>query len=266
LIQLISDFEDPHVFAGNIVPVKSPTDPKKTTDDFDTLLEIASEMRPEIQQAELNEMNLGISLDLTRDRLKPSLEAVAGWEQFGLGGNQILRDYSEDFINAPVIGVVSGGLGDSMSQLLSADFRGWSVGFNFQIPIKNEDALARNAQAQIDLNRAKLQKRALRQSIALEIRDAMTQIQMNEARLVASEEAVRAAEERLRGEEARFEVGMGTTRELIVAQRDLLSSISVEVRARTDLVKSFALLDKVVGRTLDRQNISLDETIQKNLN
>ena len=193
LVQLITDYEDPHAFQGRIIPITDSNDPHKTDDDYETLMEIASEMRPELQQAELNELNLEINLNLARDRLKPSLEAVGGWQQFGLGGNRIIRDYSDDFINAPIVGFIQGGLGDSMSQLLSADFRGWSIGFNFQIPIRNEDAVARNALAQIDLNRAKLYKRSLRQAIALEIRDALTQIQMNEARLEAAKEAVRAA-------------------------------------------------------------------------
>jgi len=266
LVQLITDYEDPHAFQGRIIPITDSNDPHKTDDDYETLMEIASEMRPELQQAELNELNLEINLNLARDRLKPSLEAVGGWQQFGLGGNRIIRDYSDDFINAPIVGFIQGGLGDSMSQLLSADFRGWSIGFNFQIPIRNEDAVARNALAQIDLNRAKLYKRSLRQAIALEIRDALTQIQMNEARLEAAKEAVRAARERLTGEEARFEVGMGTTRQLIEAQRDLLANVSVQVRAQIDLVKSYARLDRVVGRTLERHNISLDEAIQMNVN
>jgi outer membrane protein TolC len=265
LIQLISDFEDPHTFRGEIVPVSSKGDPHKTDEEFDRLLEIATEMRPEIQQADLNELNFEINLDQSRDRLKPSLEGVFGFEMYGLGGNQIIRDYSQGFLEAPVVGVVVGGLGDSMSQLLTGSFRGFVAGFNLQIPIKNEDALASNALAQIDLNRAKMQKRALRQSIALEIRDALTQIQMNEARVEATQEAVRAAEERLRGEEARFEVGMGTTRQLIEAQRDLLATVSTQVRARTDQIKSYALLDKVIGRSMERQNIKLEDAIVKNL-
>ena len=98
-----------------------------------------------------------------------------------------------------------------------------------------------------------LQKRSLRQTIALEIRDAMTQVEMNEARLEASRTAVRAAEERLQAEEARFEVGLGTTRQLIEAQRDLLQSISVEVRSEMDLRKSLALLDNVCRAHLRKE-------------
>ena len=93
----------------------------------------------------------------------------------------------------------------------------------------------------------------------------MTQVEMNEARLEASKIAVRAAEERLAAEEARFEVGLGTTRQLIEAQRDLLQSISVEVRSEMDLRKSTAQLDKAVGRTFDRNNIVLTDALDKNL-
>jgi outer membrane protein TolC len=88
---------------------------------------------------------------------------------------------------------------------------------------------------------------------------------MNEARLEASKVAVTAAKERLRGEEARFEVGLGTTRELIEAQRDLLQTISVQVRAEMDLRKSHAQLDKATGRTFEHQNIVLLDALETNV-
>ena len=69
----------------------------------------------------------------------------------------------------------------------------------------------------------------------------------------------------MQGEEARFEVGMGTTRLLIEAQRDLLTAKSVEVRARTELIKSHALLDRAVGRTFREHNIRLNDALETNV-
>jgi len=266
LVQLVSDFEDPRTFKGEIIPVEK-KEPAPPQEEFDKLLEIAVEMRPEMQQADLGVSNFNIRHEQSRDNLKPKLDLLAGYQQYGLGGDIILRDFSEwpGVPEPPIIGIIPGGLGDSLSSLASGDFRGFVVGINLDLPIKNSESRAQNAKAQIDLRRAKLEKRSLRQIIALEIRDAMTQVDMNEARLDASRTAVRAAEERLEAEEARFEVGLGTTRQLIEAQRDLLQSISVEVRSEMDLRKSLALLDKAVGRTFEKNNIVLADALDKNV-
>ncbi|MGW8181145.1 MAG: TolC family protein, partial [bacterium] len=236
LVQLVSDFEDPRTFNGEIIPVEK-NEPAPPKEDFAKLLEIAVEMRPEMQQADLGVSNFNIRHEQSRDNLKPKLDLLAGYQQYGLGGDTILRDFSQwpGVPEPPIIGIIPGGLGDSLSALASGDFKGFVVGVNLTLPIKNSESRAQNAKAQIDLRRAQLAKRSLRQRIALEIRDTMTQVDMNEARLEASRTAVRAAEERLAAEEARFEVGLGTTRQLIEAQRDLLQSISVEVRSEMDL-------------------------------
>ena len=266
LVQLVSDFEDPRAFQGEIIPVEQ-NDPAPPDEAFDKLLEIAVEMRPEMQQADLGLSNFSIRHEQSRDNLKPKLDLVAGYQQYGLGGNTIIRDFSEwpAVPEPPIVAVVPGGLGDSLTALGSGDFKGFIVGLNLELPIRNSESRAQNAKAQIDLRRAKLQKRSLRQMIALEIRDAMTQVEMNEARLEASRAAVAAAEERLRAEEARFEVGLGTTRQLIEAQRDLLQSISVEVRSEMDLRKSISQLDKAVGRTFEKNNIVLTDALAKNV-
>jgi outer membrane protein TolC len=266
LVQLISDFEDPRTFQGEIIPVEE-SDPVPPDDKFDKLLEIAVEMRPEMQQADLGLSNFNIRHEQSRDNLRPQLDLVAGYQQYGLGGNSIIRDFSQwpGVPEPPIIDIIPGGLGDSLNALGSSDFKGFVVGLNLALPIKNSESKAQNAKAQIDLRRAKLKKRSLRQLIALEIRDAMTQVEMNEARLEASSTAVKAAEERLEAEEARFEVGLGTTRELIEAQRDLLQSISVEVRSEMDLRKSLAQLDKAVGRTFEKNNIVLTDALNRNV-
>jgi len=88
---------------------------------------------------------------------------------------------------------------------------------------------------------------------------------MNKARITASDSTVNAAEKRLEGEEARFEVGVGTTRELIEAQRDLLQAITTQVEARTALAVSQAMLDKAVGRTFNQHQIVLKDEIERNV-
>lgn len=265
LVRLITQYEDPREFTGRLIPIEPVQSPSPLSESFDRLVQQALELRPAIQQAQLQSENRRTELDLSRDRLKPTLDFVAGYQQFGLGGRQVIRDFSEDFVNPPIIDIIPGGLRDSLTDLFSADFYGYVVGLDLQLPIFNRDARAANAQAQIALRRSELEEKNVRQMVQTEIRNALTQIEMNRERLETVAVAVRSAQERLEAEQARFDVGMGTTRDLIEAQRDLAQAESVEVRAEIDLIKSHDLLDRAVGWTLSNLNIVMRDSVQENV-
>lgn len=265
LVSLISSYRDPREFPGEIVPQDPVQAPPPVSDPFERLEAVAAEYNPDLQRADLELANQKVNLDLSRDRLKPTLDLILGYQQYGLGGTQVIRDFSGGFTDPQIIEIIPGGLGDSLEQLFSTDFYGYTLGFDFRIPIFNTEARARNAQAQIGYDRLELQKRSVQQGISLAIRDALTQIEMNQERREAAQATVRFAQERLEGEEAKFEVGLGTTRELIEAQRDLVQAESVLLRARVDLIKSHAQLDRVVGRTLEEQNIELADALETNV-
>src|SRR5690606_27032914 len=165
----------------------------------------------------------------------------------------------------PIVDIIPGGLADSLKDLFSADYYGYVLGFDFRFPIFNTEARAANAQAQIALRRSELEEKSVRQMVQAEIRSALTQIEMNRERLQAVGVAVQSALERLEAEQARFEVGMGTTRDVIEAQRDLAQAESVQVRAEIDLIKSYDLLDRAVGRTLSNLNIVMRDSVNENV-
>ncbi len=265
LVRLISNYRDPRQYPGELVPMDPVAPPGPVTDSFDRLQQVATEQNPDLQRADLELANQKVNLEFSRDRLKPTLDLVLAYQQFGLGGTQVIRDFSQGFLNPPIVQIVPGGLTDSLEQLFGNDFYGYTVGLGFQLPIFNTQARAENAQAQIEFDRLALRKRSLEQDIALEIREALTQVEMNEARQEAAQATVRLAQERLDGEQAKFEVGLGTTREFIEAQRDLVRDQSVLLRARVDLIKSHAQLDRAVGRTLQRQNIRIADALATNV-
>jgi len=265
LIQLVSNFEDPRQFPGDLVPADPISRPDAVRASFAELKEQAFKARPEVEQAKLDLANQAVTLNLTRNRLRPSLDLVAGYQQFGLGGTLIERDFSQGLFNPPVVGIIPGGVGDSLDQMFSADYYGYMLGLTLQVPIFNQEARAENAQAQIGVDQAKLRQERVRQQIAVQLREALTRLEMNRASLEAGEVAVRAARERLIAEEARFGAGMATTRQLIEAQRDLLFAEITRLRAQIDLIKSGALLDKATGRTFDRFGIQLVDALSRNI-
>jgi hypothetical protein len=64
------------------------------------------------------------------------IDLQASYLQNGLGGDTIMHDYTNGCFNAPVMGIISGGFGDSLRSLLSYKYLGCVVGLNLRIPIQ----------------------------------------------------------------------------------------------------------------------------------
>ena len=94
LIRLISDYEDPRSFPAEIVPADLPDLSPDPLEPFERLQGLAQELRPELQQAQLEVENQRTRLDRSRNELRPSLDLVAAYQQFGLGGPTLERDFS----------------------------------------------------------------------------------------------------------------------------------------------------------------------------
>ena len=97
LIRLISEFEDPRSFPFEIVPADLPDADLQVLDSFEQLQVIARELRPELQQAGLQIDNEQVQLDQSRNELRPTLDLVGGYQQFGLrGGTELCVIFRED--------------------------------------------------------------------------------------------------------------------------------------------------------------------------
>jgi outer membrane protein len=261
LKKLISSNPDPGLITATIEPMSKPEPPRAPSDDINQAIGRALEIRPEVKQMLLDQENRKINVDYTRNQLRPTLDLVASYSQNGLGGLGIIRDYSQGFFGAPVIGTSPGGFGDSLDSLFSQRFVGYSLGFNFRVPIGNDEARANNAQAQISLKQGTERLRSLRQRIAIEVRDAYGRFEMNRARVEASEVTVRFADRKLQGEQDKYNLGASTTRAVIEGQRDLLVAQNRLLQAKLDLIKSRIAVDKAVGDIFAAYNIELTKTL-----
>jgi outer membrane protein len=261
LKKLISSNPDPGLITATIEPLSKPDTPRAPADDINQAIRRALEIRPEVKQLLLDQENRKINVDYTRNQLRPTLDLVASYSQNGQGGLGIVRDYSQGFFGAPVIGTVAGGFGDSLDSLFSQRFVGYTVGFNFRLPIGNDEARSNNAQAQISLKQGEERLRSLRQRIALEVRDAYGRFEMNRARVDAAQITVRFADRKLQGEQEKYNMGASPTRSVIEGQRDLLVAQNRLLQAKLDMIKSRIAMDKAVGDIFAAYNIELTKTL-----
>ena len=201
-------------------------------------------------------------MDYTKNQLKPALDLQASYSQNGLGGITILRDYSNGYFGAPVIGTVPGGFLDSLDSLFSRKYLGYVVGFNLKIPLGNDDARANSAQAQIDYRQGEDRIRSQKQQIALQVRQAYDRMELGRESVDAAQVTVRYQEQRLQGEQDKYSLGATTTRSIIEAQRDLETAQSTLLQAKIDLIKSRITLDQAVGDTFTAHNIEVKDALR----
>ncbi|MGD0308548.1 MAG: TolC family protein [Acidobacteriota bacterium] len=261
LMKLISPHSDTAPVAAAIVPASKPLPPSTPANDVTAAIQRALEIRPEVKNQLLNQANNKIQSDYMRNQLRPILDFTASYSQNGLGGDVILRDYSQGIFNAPLIGIQNGGLLDSLSSLFGGSNIGYAFGFNLKIPIGNDQARANHAQAQIAYLQGEESLRSLRQQIALQVRQAFDTVEMNRNSVAAAQVAVDYQQKRLQGEQDKYELGASTTFLVLQAQRDLENSQNVLLQAKIAWIQSRIALDQAVGDTLSTHSIALDDAL-----
>jgi outer membrane protein len=198
-----------------------------------------------------------------RNQTLPDLDVVAHYGQLGLtGDSKLLRDDDGNTIPDPSGGFVNaspydGNYGDSIDQWFDRDFRDFAVGLELEIPFGNADAKATLAQAEIDVRRASRELEQTLSSVGLDVDRALADLDSAAKRVVAAKASRDLAEENLRNQTRRFELGAVTTKDVLDFQEKLAQAQAAEVGAITDHALSVARLRVADGTLLARFGIEI---------
>jgi outer membrane protein TolC len=229
--------------------------------DLDTSLQLAREKRPELQVAQLDVHAKALSLKAAENQLLPNFDAVAGIGVNGLSGRQLpvaTPNPEDPFSSLIGLSRYAGGYGDSLNLLTDGRFYSYTAGVVLNIPISNAQSRAGYATARIDLERARLNFQALQQQVTLEVKTAISNLQTDLRSIEATRVARGLAEENVRNQQARYDVGLATTKDLLDFQdqqtRAQVAAILAVIQYNTDLAE----LRRVEGTLLRTRNIVLD--------
>lgn len=251
---------DPGMVLAKLIPTQSVVKPSPSdVPSIEEAIKIALENRPEMRQLQLDLENKTIDFNYTKNQLLPTVDLIASYTQTGVGGKETLR--SGFGPTAPIIAVNQGGFGDAFSQLFGYNYTGYSVGVSVQIPLRNRAAQGDNARAATDKQIAENRLTAQAQQIALEVRNALTQVEMNRAQIEAAQKARELAEQRLTAEQKKFDLGASTIRFVLEEQRNLAQAQTDELQALVGYTKSLVDADRVMGMTLKKNNIQIENTL-----
>lgn len=214
----------------------------------------AAECRSEIR---------GATYALSRSRLEeknariqrlPELNLVARYGQVGLRGDaQPVMNEQGEVEFSPY----DGSYGQSFNDWFTEDFNDYAVGLELEIPFGNAAGRAALAQAEIDVRRASRDLEQVVSTVALDVDRALADVESAAKRVVASRAARELAEENLRNQTRRFELGAVTTKDVLDFQEKLAAAQASEVRAITDHARAVTQLRRADGTLLARFGIEI---------
>jgi len=244
--------------------------------------------RPELAQAAISAETNEINLRFFRDQTKPQVDLLASYTSAGLAGRVIPSGPNPftsglaplfDRINAlsglqglPPLGLfggatsagdstvpalLTGGLGQSLNNLLTQDFPTFEVGVRVSLPLRDRTAQANLATGVVEGRRLRLQRQQLEDSIEADVRNALQAVASLRTSAAAAVDVRNLAEQQYASEQRRFEAGTSTVFLVVQRQTALIAARSQLARAQADLDKSLAALRRVTGQSLEAHAISL---------
>ena len=264
--KLISSVGDP----GKLLMRIEPLDLLASRGDFKDFdlaqaVSYAIEQRPEIRQQRKRIDNAEIEVEYSRNQLLPDVRLNVFYGSAALAG--VARSLPVDPITGYPIGgsspVITSrtGVGDIFNRIFRSDFPNYGASFTVEIPLTNRGRQAEYARASVSRRQSEKRLKAIEQQIALEVRNAQNKLEMNRARIDATQKVRELAERNLDAEEKKFKLGTSQIRFVLEEQVRLAEAKTNEISALVNFTKSKRDLDKAIGKTLEMYNINIADAI-----
>jgi outer membrane protein len=256
---VLSRTADPALEAAQIIPLDRIDVPQSDNlPPFGEMLKTAMTMRPDVAVSRYRDQTDEINLIGTSNPLLPSLtgyaytydRGVAGAPQASGGG---AKQY---FI---------GGYGNALGQIFRRNFPNNAVGVNFSVPIGNRQAQGDYGIDQLQFRQSQLRGQKDDNQIAVDIANQANALRQARARYIAAQNT-RILQQQLLEADQKRATGTATFNTLMVDRRGLIAAQISETNAMAAYAHARVSLDQVLGETLERNNISVEEGLSGQVN
>lgn len=250
LRQLIFDPKQAEMWTMDLDLTEPPQLPVAQDVDVEAAVKTALEKRTDLIQQRKSIEAQQINLSFYKDQLKPQLNAVVDYGLSGVGGVQVTErgpspDPSNPFLPGPVISTAEKGFGSVLGDVFGFNFPQWTVGAVFSMPIGRSVQKAQYERNKLLLTQQDLSLRGQELSVATEVRTAGRNVNTNRRRVDSTRAARILTLRQLEAAQKKFSVGLATSLDVLVAQRDLTNSRNNELTAIIDYVKSLVDFEAV---------------------
>ena len=245
------DFSSPQ----GISPIFPSTQANVLIEDFDfnEILKMALSNRPDYLAKKKDLENKDILVKYQENQIYPSVDLVGSLGINGLSGEAIPIT-SGTFQGTSAYG---GGYGNSLTDTLSTNYYDWEFGVKFSYPLGNRSAKSKLSASRLEKAQLILGIKDLEKKIILEVRESARQLTTDSKRIKAATIAKKLAEEKLKAEGKKFEVGLSTSFNVLKFQEDLAEAQSNEIKTIIDYKQSRIRFRKSIASTLKHHDVTL---------
>ena len=251
LRRLLGVRQDSAWWNSAIVPTDAP-EFAAISADLDEQLATAAARRQELPSQQLAIESAKLGLAAAKDSLLPQLNFEISSGFAGLTGNRaddplVDENGDGDFTNDGA----TGSFGSSFGETFGRDFESYTAALIYSQPLRNRAAEGAYLAQRLALEDARLAMAQLRQTITLEVRAAVRNLDSARESVVSAGATRQLQEKTLSAEIKKFENGLSTNFEVLQFQTDLQEAESAEVRTLIDYLQAQAELRRARGTLLD---------------
>jgi len=247
--------EDADIRAARIIPTETLAPPPSgETPALAELLEEAYRNRPDLGQAALQTRLTEISLEGSKNNLRPELDLVGSAQNNALAGATI------PFGSNPAF---NGGFGTVLDQIVTRKNPTYSIGLNLTLPLRNRVAQADEMHDELQLRQVQIRERQLRNQAQVEVQDAVIAMRRAQASYEAAKQTRELQEQSLALEQTRFSEGVSTAFFVIQYESYVAQARSSEVVAKSAYIKAHAALERAIGSILEDHGVSVEAAAKR---
>jgi len=221
--------------------------------NFNEIVKMALANRPDYLAKKKDLENKDILVKYQENQIYPSVDLVGSLGINGLSGEAITIT-SGTFQGTSAYG---GSYGNSLSDALSTEYYNWELGVKFSYPLGNRSAKSKLSASRLEKAQLILGIKDLEKKIILEVRESARQLKTDSKRIKAATVAKKLAEEKLKAEEKKFEVGLSTSFNVLKFQEDLAEAQSNVIKTIIDYKQSRIRFRKSIASTLKHHDVTL---------
>jgi len=247
-----SNLADVHVIPLDRIDVPAQESPVP----FGDRMAEALKNRVEIQQASINIDSNKQNLVGIKNSLKPTLQAFAELTNNGLTG-----DITPLGLAQAGVPYLAGGYGNLLGEIFRRNYPNYSAGLSLNIPLRNRAAQSDYATSLLEMRQNELNLQKQINQVRVDVQNAVIGLQQARARYEAAQQARTLSAQTLDADRKRFELGAGTSYQVVQDQRDLASAQTSETEAMANYTHARIAFEQAIGSTLEVNHVSVDEAM-----
>lgn len=213
----------------------------KTTVDITSIYDQSLKNRPDYLTSVLELKGLEIEKKISEQNKLP---------QLNLASNAGLESLESTYPNA-------------LGKLFNFKTYFWNVGLAFEFPVTGNIFETQYKESQLNYQKQELTINNAMKNLYLESREAVRSLEINEKRVEANRLSKKLAEEQVKAETEKFNLGLSTNYQVLQFQRDFENSSLNEINALIDYIKAQNTIFKTDGTLLEKNNLIWDKIYEK---